>query len=70
VPAEVFFLVPIVEPKAREKTRQCEFQWQANGQPAELVDLDGKYCYKIGSDENCAWRVSIDRKLCFIVTGE
>ena len=60
---------PEVKPKASEKKRGYEFQWQANGQPAALVDPDGKYCYKIGSDENCAWRVSIDGKR-FIVTGE
>ena len=61
---------PEVEQKASEKKRGYEFKWQRNGRPSGHVDSDGRYCYKIGSTKNCAWRVSIDGKLYFIVTGE
>ena len=56
--------------KASEKKREYEFKWQENGRPSGHVDTEERYCYKIGSTENCAWRVFIDGKLCFIVTGE
>ena len=61
---------PEVKPKASEKKRGYEFKWQGNGRLSGHVDSEGRYCYKIGSTKNCAWRVSIDGKLYFIVTGE